>query len=421
MRAPRSILRSSRLQTGTDQAVSAVSNLMVLVVAAHTTSQRNVGFVALILAIYAIAVGLVRASVLDPMLLRLLPLEYEEVVTAIGCYAGLAGSSVALVVVALGPMGLHLGGLAFVAALPGLLVQDAVRYVGFGRSKPWIALASDTSWVAAFAGTVMLGAIWKAQLNADFLISAWVGCAVFAAGVGVACGSIKPAFLGVSSLRKALGRFHFSLLVDYAVGAGVTQITFFVLTGLVGLAGIGIYRSAQALFGPTNILFSAVYVRLLPVCAQLISVDFVRAQRRILEASLALTSVGVAATAFWFAAPDIMGHLAFGRLWHPMVPLVLPIGVSTVFGGLTAGATIGLRSLSSGRQIIVARAYSSVFAVSLVAGGAAVGHLQGAAIGTAASAAATAAIYWLIYWRTAETQRCIRTMTGGEDLHHSKG
>lgn len=393
-------LKAQRLVPVIDQAMSAVSNVMLLFGVTRVGSGDDLGTTTLVLATYAIAIGSTRAWLLDPLLLDRLKLEGGQVLS-VALALGLVPS-----LLAAGDLCLGLGSevnriwLIFFVGLPGLLVQDGIRYIGFARNRPQTALLSDLVWVGAFAFVIVFALSAGLRLTTAALATAWVIGAALAALAGMM--AARQPFLAVRlrELRSSLTSFHYSLLADYSLSTGIGQLTTFALPAFVGLQGIGALRTTQAVFGLTNVLFAAAYVRTLPFCAAHIATDRRLVDRRLMSVSALLATCGGLLTLGLVALPADAGQQILGTAWVHMKPLVLPVGISCVMGGVVAGAFMGLRGTAQGGRILGARVATLIIETVVTLGAAARWGAPGAAWGVGAGSAAATAVYWRIYLRS---------------------
>lgn len=400
----RSKLRLTALAPLIDQGLSAVSNLMLLVAVTRTCSTRDVGSVALALTAYSLIIGSARAWILDPLLLRRTTLPASQVLALVA----LLGLPIALcgMVITLGLRGGWSPDLwmALWVGVPMLLLQDGIRYVGFAENRPFIALIADGFWVAGFCSLLGLRDVFSLSGGLGGLTWMWIASAAFGTVSALIASGHTPAVRPWSAMWRSFTAFHHSLLAEYSLSAGVGQVTTFVLPSFVGLAGIGAFRTGQAVFGLTNVLFSAAYVRTLPACSARYPSDRPWVYRRLVGTSLALAAAGAAATVALLALPDNVGLSLLHTTWLDMRSLVLPLGLSTVAGGLLAGASMGIRVVGGGRDILAARLVTVTWATPAVLVGAEQWGVTGAAWGTCLGVVFSVAVYWTLLIRADRRQ-----------------
>src|SRR5271155_794056 len=136
-----------------DQALNSFSNFNATVVGAATLSAPDFGRFSLIFALYLIANGIVRSVLSDPLVV-LYPASAHETAR----YQSRRGVRLALVFggttgILLAVASLFLSGelriamLILAIGMPGLAMQDFLRYSCFTLAQPGRALANDGIWV----------------------------------------------------------------------------------------------------------------------------------------------------------------------------------------------------------------------------------------------------------------------------------
>lgn len=388
-----------------DQGVAAASNLMLLVAATRVATTRDVGSVALVLTAYTLILGSCRAWILDPLLLARTSLTEEQILSLLSMVGLTIGAGGLLVVLTTSP---NVGDSVWTAlwlGMPLLLLQDGIRYVGFAHQRPEVALVADLAWVAFFGVFLVVMNVTPATITVAWLTWAWVTGAALGAAAGLLLTHRRVRRGSARALWRNFTSFHHSLLADYLLGAGIGQITTFALPSLVGLGGIGALRTAQSVFGLSNVLFAAAYVRTLPLCVSYFPTDRRRVYRRLVGTSLALAAVGCVMTAVILTIPVYVGNELLGSTWAPMRRLALPVGLSTVAGGLLAGASMGLRILGAGRDIVYARVFIATTSTLTVFGFAYQWSADGAAWGGVVGGVVSACLYWGLFVRLVRQAR----------------
>ncbi len=156
-----------------DQAVSVLTNFGSLFLLIQLTDVGDLGRSSLFYSVYQLAIGGMRAGVLEPALFSAGDLRLD-------ISRGLAPISArlsALLMVVVGGVALFLvpPSLVLIALClgpAGLIAQDTYRYSCFLQSRPVYALYSDCAWLVAFAATAAaLNA--AGRLSPPTLISAW--------------------------------------------------------------------------------------------------------------------------------------------------------------------------------------------------------------------------------------------------------
>ncbi len=145
--------------TFVDQALSSLSNAALSIIVARSVSPHAFGAFAIALLVFSFVIGTSRAMITDPLVIRFSAAGRASqhaaaraavscaiavgALTAIGCVG--AGAAIGLG----SDLGAALAALGCV--LPGLLLQDAFRYVCFCQGQPRGAARLDFVWTLAQA------------------------------------------------------------------------------------------------------------------------------------------------------------------------------------------------------------------------------------------------------------------------------
>lgn len=225
-----------------DQGLSSLSNIAVGIVAARSLSVEQFGTFGLVFTSYILVLGVGRGMISDPLLVRFSAQPTTRVpagiavagaATLYGIVAGLLYAAAGVVVG--GPiLGVLVG---FGLALPGLVLQDAWRYVAFSQARPQVAFLVDLVWGAGVAIGLIAVATQGALTLASIL---WV----FGGTAGIAALAGMLVFRALPAVRAAVPfvRAHFDLggrfMTEYLTTVGVTYLTVYRVRG----RGIGFGR-----------------------------------------------------------------------------------------------------------------------------------------------------------------------------------
>lgn len=315
--------------TVADQAVASLGNVVLTVIVARTVSPHAFGEYALLLAGYQLALAATQAIVGEPLLVTLRRKAGPTTDGMVGAALGvalilgvllLAVAEIAGLVFGLGPALVCLGLL-----LPGLLVQDALRYVAFVRAQPGYALLSDTCWVVLqFATTaVMLQAgvreVW-------LLILAWGAPASLSAILIVVLTKARPAPLSgrewIRATRHLSGRF----VLESATSTGAYQLVIVIASATAGIVVAGQLRLVQALFGPLHVIVTGVRSATLPEVAERLR-QGTPCRSVVARTSVLLGAAATTWTAVLLLLPDAVGSAAFGPAWSGLGVVILLSGL----------------------------------------------------------------------------------------------
>jgi O-antigen/teichoic acid export membrane protein len=388
---------ASRALTFADQAISSASNMLLSVSIATNVSASAFGEFAIIYSIYWLLLGGTRAAVLDPLLItqrnvlkdapvHLLAAVSAAAVGAVGIPVGLA-----LLATPLDP-----AWVVFFLGLPVLLLQDALRYVGFFQQKPGRAVLLDGVWLVVMVVATVLAVNGTIEGTAPVL-ALWVLGALLADVIGLVAFRIRRERLELRARLRAIWPVSGPLLGDFALSTGSGQLTVFVLPLVASTALLGSLKAAQVANGPLNITVAAATVICLPIVAGAVDTggDRAKALRIGRYASLALAGVAVVYGGALALLPESVGRALFGQSWGSGW-LVAAVSVQMVLFGITHGALMAMRgSRKTGAALRVRLAVAPV-AVFLPIVLTAVWGRNGLMAGLVISAAAMSLASWLV-------------------------
>jgi len=357
------VIRAGRalgVRTGlavTDQAVSSLSNIALTVVVARAVAPDDFGRYVLVIATFQFVVAVCQAVVSEPFLVLCggAPDRRSEG-GALGT-AVLIGSLAAGVLVAVGLLTSATAVVALGLAMPGLLLQDTLRFVAFGQRRPGVALTSDSIWSAG----QVLATLWVLahQGTVAGLVLAW---AVPGVASGLCAASILrvwPSLGQVPAWARRSLPFAWRYLGEVMATVGVFQIALYLVGWMVGLAAAGWLRLAQTLFGPVHVAVSAARAAMLPEMVR--SLDRparLAGLRNITAATLIVFTV--LWTAGLMVLPRHVGVAAVGVAWLGVAQILGLVGVQKILDASGAGPFLALRALRQARLTLRVRALSGV-------------------------------------------------------------
>lgn len=244
--------RRTFLWTGIDQALSAIANLLGTVLVARTGSPDGLGVFGLAFAAYLAGLGLVRASVGDPLVVSGAAHSNLKAVWGpawVAVVPSLLGAAI------LTTVGLDVAAVV-IAVLPALFIQYALRYAAFARRQPHVAALADGVWVTS---CVALGIATESFRSPTLAAAAWATSGIASAAVAVVVNRAWPATPRAS--LASIGRIGRGLVwpligESLAVSAALTLLVPAVLA-LVSLPYAGLFRAASALAGPLAVVMTA--------------------------------------------------------------------------------------------------------------------------------------------------------------------
>lgn len=388
-----------------DQVLASATNFGLLLIVARSVSPEDFGTFALVMAGYTLVAYIGRGMTSDPLTTRYSGCSHDEwacgvrastsAVIGLGLVLGAVVGLLALVL----PPEVRGAVAAFAVVIPGVLLQDHLRFAFFAAARPKHALVNDAIWAATQVGAVawLLG---TGMPSVALLVLAWGGAGTVAALVGLAQLGERP----WPSRTLSWFRDQRDLWGFYTVENALLQVTNIAMLAVVGavagLAAAGSIRAATVVFGPLIVLSLGVVAVGVPELARLAA----RRPNAVWGASIALGCGLALVGALWgvmaYLLPGWVGQMLLGETWALAVP-ILPLATVDVVAALfVIGPFVGLRALGSGRRSLGARVVFGVVRLAAACVGAFLGGAQGALIGFAIVAPVQMAI-WTIQVRSA--------------------
>lgn len=377
-----------------DQAVTALTNIAVLVVAARVGDAGGFAVFAMVYLVFSVALGAEGAYVGQELVLH-----KGERARAASCsavlFTGAASTAAGLVGAAAlafvpGPTAAALVLLGLV--LPLVLTQDTARYCFSALGVPHLALAADTVRLAAAlpalaalphgAGAARMVAVWGLSALPALVLSVLL---------------LRPRVRGVRAADlgplRYLRRGHLGqrFVVEFAVSGATSQLAVLGLGLFATPLAVGALRGATTLFGPLNVLFNAANSFGPPL------LDRLGGRRRAVRAAAVLAVVLAAVAGGWAAAlcalPAWAGRDLLGATWASAAGVLPATGAQYAVMALGVCGLLTLRVLSPRATLCVQVVFSLASTACMLAGYR-VGGVIGAAVGLAAGSALKAAAAW---------------------------
>ncbi|MGY2002828.1 hypothetical protein [Blastococcus sp. SYSU DS1024] len=385
----------SRGLTVADQAISSASNMLLSVAIASGVSASVFGEFAIIYSIYWLLLGGTRAAVLDPLLITqrnvLKGAPVHLVAVASAAAVGAVGVPVGLLLLA---TPLDVAWVVFFLGLPALLVQDALRYVGFFEQRPGRAVLLDGVWLVVMIVATVL-ALTDVISGTAVVLGLWILGALLADVIGLVAFRLRREPLRLRARLRAMWPVSGPLLGDFALSSGSGQLTIFVLPLVASTALLGSLKAAQVANGPLNITVAAASVICLPMVASAVESDRNRALRIGRFASLALAGVAVVYGTVLVLLPQGVGQALFGESWGSGW-LVAAVSVQMVLFGITHGALLAMRGSRNTGAALRVRIAVAPIAVLLPVALTAVWGRTGLMAGLVIAAATMSLVSWLV-------------------------
>ena len=387
-----------------DQALSSLTNAGLSVVVARTVGQSAFGAFSLVLVTFSFVIGIGRAVICDVFVIQFSDVSDQVRRTAARRASGgavafgvLSGVLCALAAVAV-PTGQARSALfALALALPGLLLQDCFRFVFFAAARPAAAALNDLIW--AIIQFSLIGVLIASGRTSIFLITlAWGFAALVAALTACAQARLLPAPRQAGSWFVVNRGLNVRLGIDYVLNMGAVNLATYLITAIVGLAGVAALRAAQILLGPLLLLWSGSAAFVLPVLSTLAGQG--RSLIRFATlASAALTALAVAWVAVLLVLPSALGRQLLGDSWAGADTVMLASGTAIVLTTLSLGPSLALRALRRPDLLLRVTALQSPFILGLGVAGAFWRGAPGAAEGFALAQSVGAVTIWVLFLR----------------------
>lgn len=382
-----------------DQAVSSATNFALMIVVARSVTPAQFGAFALLQGTYFLCVELNRSVTSEPLIVRFCATEGAAKVRATRDSAGanlVFGLVLALllsIALIFLPAAARSTLAVFTICLPGLLLQDFWRFAFLADRCPRKAFVNDAVW-AVLQAVGILALVMLDKVSLTTLVLTWSGSAVVACLYGLR----QFGHLPRPSAWRSWYRSHRDLGGRFAIEAaafqGSGQFVIYALGLFTGLAAVGAFKGAQAVYGPIVVLVLAMRLAALPELVRL----HTRRPTQLRTAALSFGGMLLLVSGAWGAValllPDSIGTALFGQTWALAEPLILFVVLDRVFHALGFGALLGLRAIGDARRSLRAQVISALLRLSFSLTGAVLGGARGALIAIAIASPLQALVWW---------------------------
>lgn len=370
-----------------DQVFSSVSNLLIVLAVARTSSTEDFGAFAISWSVFVFALALSRSALSVHISLtggkpELVERETQHALaTAILAAPAVVALVIAAPAISIGSI--TAATVVFALAAPFALAQDVLRHEAFARGLVARATGSDGIWFACVAVGMAMAVFLDAP--AWQLVAAW--------GIGAVIGLLllamkapRPAFAGLFAWIRASGGSRTALSSAGLIGAAAVAASAIIVGRLAGSSVVADIAGASQLMSPINTLLAVVSLWVLP-----------RAMRRprasrpriILASGAAISAISLLWTIVITLLPDSIGQALLGATWATASTVVPYVGLQFSIGVFAIAAGVALSSL---------RAFGfAVYASVLLAAGRLANALVGSILfGTAVALSIGEAVVLLI-------------------------
>jgi hypothetical protein len=372
-----------------DQGCVTLSNLIIVAGVGRLGGQRELGMMALAIAVYSVALGIGRVLVGEPLLLaRTAAIDEYACSVHIAVAAGIGLLCVPAILAAGGA--LHCAAAALVApAIPFLLAQDAARFVLFQRNHLRAATIVDASWVVV---SIALFPVLVVSRTAATGVIVWAigGVASCATGIWLAKWRPITTSRAWSSWRVTTWPLASWISADgvaYNLGIYLPTVVIF---SVAGSATAGSIKAAQLVANPALLLLASMNIVVVPMLAK--SPDLATA--RIAKLSLRLGGVvAVTATSLVVLAPQLSALLFSGNSnANRLLVALFALQAIATAGATPVGAALRLSNVA------VRQAVARAVAVTVGCTAVTVAALSRDVTAIAAAVAGQGVLYFALAW-----------------------
>lgn len=324
--------------TAFDQGLSSLINLMPSILAARLGGAALLGQFTIAFTIYLIVLGLQRCLITEPLMS--LPIRGDKearrsAATASGVFA--CGVSAVLLPIGLVTWSPSICVLAVL--LPGVLIQDFVRFDAFRQKAPGRAAGLDGAWLVLVIASFPLGT-WLAPELA--VVAGWAGGATVSGVLGLRVARLSPvsirrAFEWWRREARRLGTLLTAESITYTVSR---QGVMFGLVAFVGIAELGNLRAAQVLLAPAATALLSFNLFMLP---RLVSGGSQVTSRQAINVCLVAACLSVLSVVGCLLVSPMLSSSLFGEELEVKPELIAILGGVVVAGAASSGMVLHLK------------------------------------------------------------------------------
>jgi O-antigen/teichoic acid export membrane protein len=383
-----------------DQALSSLTNFAVGIYVARSLGTEEFGAFSLAFATYLIVRNASQGLASDPLVVRYSGAEVTSWRSAVAKSTGVATAIGLITGAGCVIVGVLLDGsteaafLALGISLPGLLLQDNWRYAFFSLGRGGDAFRNDLVWTLLLL-PLLPAVVVTGHSGVFWFVLAWGLSATVAAVVGGIQARVVPRPSDVAGWLVLHRDLAFRYLGENLSLSGASQLRFYGLSAIAGLAAVGSLRAAELLLGPFNVITKGIGMMGVPEATRMLR----RSVRRLLLFCLLLGGLQAVGTLVWGLAllvvlPKGLGAWLLGPSWQPASELLVPVILAAASMGFLAGAWVGLRALGAAQRSLRAQGINSAAYLAGTLGGAALWGVSGAAWGGAVATFIGTGVWW---------------------------
>lgn len=359
--------RSRPIWLGISLVAGSLSNVAPIIGAAWSGRPAFVGVLGVLLALYVIALCLTRGLLGESLLLTRIsrpsiPAEAAGASLVVGIILGFAALPITLLLL---PQQAW-AALVLSVSLPILLFQDTLRYVTMYNKAVFHAAAGDLLWLV-FATIATMACVATDHTEPGWLVTAWAGSGAVSASYLFVAAKVRPTVHALHGFLLGDRALRLNLAADALLTTGSLNLSILLTASTIGIAGVGIIRFLQTLFGPITLLFGVLYVEFATRSRR--EANDVAPFKAACRMAVVLIAGTIGLTFLTLAARELLGQNFGGAVLATSLPFLLPFAGSQVAASVGGAAVTGLKLAE--RTGIAAR-LRALWAAGLV-GGTAVG------------------------------------------------
>lgn len=325
-----------------DQALSALGNMLLMVVVARSVDADAFGAFAIGFLVYGVSVAVGKAVVGQPLTILHSadsPRDFRSAVAkglGVTIWLGIAFGLLCALVALLLSGSLRYVLLAVAVCLPLLMVQDNQRMAFFAKGRSDHATLIDFVKVVAQFG--LLFALLAAGVEEVGLLTlSWGVAAVISSLVGMWLLGCAPQLRGCWAWVARQRKLTKYLLAEYSLGLGAAQLGSMLVPVLGTARDAGAIRGGQTLLGPLNVLWTAALAFAVPEISRRRRMSPQMRIKAMALVSGAMTFTAVCYVTLLWLLPDAIGVELFGDTWAGAQTVLVALGINSIASALGSG------------------------------------------------------------------------------------
>lgn len=405
--------RAGRTLVGlTDQLLFSLSNLMLTVMVARESTAAQFGAFSLAYVVFLVVQGVVRGLVAEPFSVSYSNSSEPDWRDAATNGAGSATSMGGAVGVIISVCGWLVGGTfgqtlcALGILLPGLLLQDFMRYAALAARRPGAAAINDCiQLLLQSVGIAFL--VLEVHTSAWQILTAW-GLSAWIAGAFSALHlRVRPNLGGMRRWFNRQGVLPRRLAADNLITQLGQHSGSLTLAAVAPISQVAALNGGATMFRPSAVFSMAVRSAVVPELVRSATRSTSRFQRDVLLTAGLLAVLSILWSATVLALPNSIGVSVLGDTWEKSEPLFPYLAFAQILSSCTIAPMVGLRSLAAGSRTVRARISTTIINVIFLVAGAIIDGALGTVVALAISRPIEASIWWAHY------RRAVGTATSG--------